>query len=179
MSSNADPTSLIPMEAIVAYLKGVPEEMKQFDFFLGEWDTQSVRYRPDGSKIGEYGGTWTARQLNGGRMILDDFRACMPNNGPEFAYMATLRTYSPQTKQWEMTFLVAHQPQLVTEFRGERKDREMHLRGKGRTADGDDVMARVRFFDITPDSFEWANESSLDGGETWYCDNTISAKRKG
>lgn len=178
MSKNADPTSLIPMESIMAYMKGVPKEMNQFDFFLGEWETTAVRYRPDGSKIGEYEGEWTAKHLNGGRILFDDFRARMPNGGPEFAYMATLRTYSPQTQRWEMTFLVAHQPQRVTSFRGQWKDGEMHLTGEGATADGKPVLARVRFFDITPESFEWANESSLDGGETWWCDNTISARRK-
>lgn len=177
MTNSGDPTSLVPIDSIPHYLKGMPEESSQFDFLLGEWETVARRFRPDGGRIGEYTGSWTAKRLNGGRIMFDDYRATMPN-GPEFAYMATLRTYSPRTKHWEMTFLIAHQPQLVTKFRGQRKDGEMQLTGEGVTLDGQPVLARVRFFDITPESFEWMNESSLDGGKTWWCDNTISARRK-
>lgn len=45
------------------------------------------------------------------------------------------------------------------------------------TLDGEPVLARVRFFDIEPESFEWENRVSLDGGASWYRDSTISARR--
>jgi hypothetical protein len=45
------------------------------------------------------------------------------------------------------------------------------------TLEGDPVLARVRFFDIEPESFEWENRVSLDGGASWYRDSTISARR--
>jgi hypothetical protein len=76
-----------------------------------------------------------------------------------------------------MTFLIAHQPQLITTFSGIFEDGEMRLDGSGRTLAGGPVAARVRFFDITPTSFQWENRVSLDEGATWYRDSAISAHR--
>jgi len=176
MSREDDPTALIPIESILSYRQGVPEESAQFDFLIGEWDTRSMRYRADGSEIGGYDGTWRAKHLHDARMILDEFTARL-DDGSEIAYMATLRTFSTGTRRWEMTFLIAHQPQLITSFSGVFEDGEMVLDGSGRTLAGRPVLSRVRFFDITATSFEWENRVSLDDGATWYRDSTISAKR--
>jgi len=109
-------------------------------------------------------------------MILDEFTARL-DDGSEISYMATLRTFCPETRRWQMTFLIAHQPQLITSFSGIFEDGEMKLDGSGRTLTGDPVLARVRFFDITPTGFQWENRVSLDGGATWYRDSAISARR--
>ena len=109
-------------------------------------------------------------------MVLDEFTARL-DDGSEISYMATLRTFSTATQRWEMTFLLAHQPQLITSFSGIFEDGEMKLDGSGRTLAGEPVIARVRFFDITPRSFQWENRVSLDGGATWNRDSTISAQR--
>jgi ABC-type cobalamin/Fe3+-siderophores transport system ATPase subunit len=111
-------------------------------------------------------------------MVLDEFTSRL-DYASEISYMATLRTYSSATRRWEMSFLIAHQPQLITSFSGVFKDGEMQLEGSGRTLTGEPVLVRVRFFDITPSSFEWENRVSLDWGVTWYRDNTISASRAG
>jgi hypothetical protein len=171
-----DPTALVPIEAVLAYRKGTPPEASQFDFLLGEWNTRSTRYRADGSALGGYAGTWRARHLHDSRILLDEFTAQL-DDGSEISYMATLRTYSTATARWEMTFLIAHQPQRITSFSGVFEDGEMRLDGTGVTLAGLPVLARVRFFDITPTSFEWENRVSLDDGATWYRDNTISALR--
>jgi hypothetical protein len=176
MSQIDDPTALVPMEGILSYLKGVPKQAAQFDFLLGEWDARTTRYRPDGSEIGGYDGTWRARHLHEARMILDEFTARL-NDGSEISYMATLRTFSTTTQRWEMTFLIAHQPQLIASFSGVFENGEMLLDGSGRTLTGQPVLARVRFFDITPTSFQWENRASLDEGATWHRDSAISARR--
>jgi len=75
MSAFEDPTALVPIEGVVAYRLGVPRESAQFDFLLGEWDARTTRFRPDGSEIARYGGSWRARHLHGGRMLLDEFAA--------------------------------------------------------------------------------------------------------
>ena len=176
MSQVEDPTALVPIEGILSYRQGVPKEASQFDFLLGEWDARTTRYRPDGSAIGGYAGNWRAHHLHDGRVILDEFTARL-DDGSEISYMATLRTFSTGTQRWEMTFLIAHQPQLITAFSGIFKDGEMKLDGSGHTLAGQPVLARVRFFDITPTSFQWENRVSLDEGATWYRDSTISARR--
>jgi len=176
MSEIEDPTALVSLEAVLSYREGVPTESAQFDFLLGQWDARTTRYRPDGSELASYGGTWSARSLHDRRIVLDEFVARL-DDGSEISYMATLRTFSPATGLWEMTFLIAHQPQLIRSFRGTWRDGQMQLEGSGITLAGDPVVARVRFFDITPTSFEWENRVSLDGGESWYTDSRISARR--
>jgi len=176
MSDVEDPTALVPLEGVLAYMQGTPDESSQFDFLLGEWEARTTRYRADGSEIAGYGGTWRARHLHDRRILLDEFTARL-DDGSEISYMATLRTYCASTQRWEMTFLIAHQPQLISSFSGIWADGQMRLEGSGRTLAGQAVLARVRFFEITPTSFEWENHVSLDGGMTWYRDSAISARR--
>ncbi|MCG8592366.1 MAG: hypothetical protein MJE66_23995 [Proteobacteria bacterium] len=176
MSQADDPTALVPIEGVLSYRQGVPDEASQFDFFLGEWDARTTRYRADGSEIASYGGAWSARHLHDGRMVFDEFTARL-DDGSEISYMATLRTFSAASGRWEMTFLIAHQPQLIRSFSGVFREGEMQLDGVGVTLTGEPVLAKVRFFDITPRSFEWENRVSLDDGATWYRDSTISARR--
>jgi len=176
MAAVDDPTALVPIEGVLAYRQGAPAESAQFDFLLGDWEARTTRYRPDGSEIASYGGVWRARPLHDARMILDEFIARL-DDGSELSYMATLRTFATATQRWEMTFLIAHQPQLITSFSGVFANGEMRLDGAGRTLAGDPVRARVRFFDITPASFEWENRVSLDDGASWYRDSAISARR--
>jgi len=143
---------------------------------LGDWDARTTRYRADGSEIAGYAGTWSARHLHDRRILLDEFTAHL-DDGAEISYMATLRTYCTSTQRWEMTFLIAHQPQLISAFSGVWENGEMRLEGSGSTLSGQPVLATVRFFDITPETFEWENRVSLDGGATWYRDSAISARR--
>lgn len=175
---NDDPTALVPLEGVLAYRQGVPAEATQFDFLLGEWDARTTRYRPDGSEIASYGGTWRARPLHDRRILLDEFIARL-DDGSEISTMATLRTYCPATQRWEMTFLIAHQAPLVRSFSGVWQAGEMRLEAEGLTLDGDPLRARVRFHDISSHGFEWENEVSLDGGTRWYRDSRISARRGG
>jgi hypothetical protein len=164
-------------ESVAAYVKGVPPQSAEFDFLLGEWDAETTRYNPDGTVAIRHRAEWRARHMHGGRILLDDYVAYLPD-GTAIGSFATLRTFSEETNQWEMTFLVAHQRQLVGGFVGQRVGDEMHLRATGRDLEGKAVSAKVRFFDITENGFEWEQELSVDGGATWTLDVTISAKRK-
>lgn len=176
MSQLEDPTALVSLEAVLSYRRGVPAESSQLDFLLGDWEATTARYRADGSEIASYGGTWSARPLRDGRVILDEFTARLDDGG-ELSYMATLRTFSPETGRWEMTFLIAHQPQRIRSFSGALEAGEFHATGRGVGLDGRPVSARVRFFEISPVGFRWENRVSLDGGDSWYRDSEIWARR--
>jgi hypothetical protein len=176
MPQMQDPTALVPVEDVLSYRQGVPQAAAQFDFLLGEWDARTTRYRPDGSELASYPGTWRARHLHDRRVLLDEFTARL-DDGSEISYMATLRTFSPATGRWEMTFLIAHQPQRISSFSGVFEAGEMRLEGIGHTLDGSPVKARVRFHDISPAGFSWENRVSLDDGASWYRDSVIAARR--
>ncbi len=172
-----DPTSLISADSVMAYIQGVPDESRQFDFLLGEWELSCVRFGADGSEKLRYKGFWKGTSLHNGRMLLDEFSARL-DDGTEISSMATLRSYCPANKEWVMTFLVSHEPNRVSCFNGTREGDEMHLSGEGQTLDGDALKFRVRFYAISESSFEWENRVSLDGGATWWRDSTLSAVRK-
>ncbi len=52
MSTTNPPPQLPP--DVARFLKGAPPEGRQFDFLVGEWDCDGVRYKPDGSPMMQY-----------------------------------------------------------------------------------------------------------------------------
>jgi hypothetical protein len=166
------------VEGVVTYRRGVPEEAPHLDLRLGGFESPTTRYTRDGSENATDPGRWRARHRHHPRLQRDEVTA-RRDDGSELSTMATLRTWSEATGRWEMTFLIAHQPQRVRSFSGTQVDGEMHLEGEGQTLDGRRMLARVRFFGVTPEGFEWENRVSLDSGTTWYRDSTISARRVG
>jgi hypothetical protein len=158
------------------YLNGPSLEGRQFDFLIGNWDVSATRYKEDGSLLFQYKASWSAKYLNEGRMILDDFRAYAPT-GQEVSSYVTLRTYSEATHRWEMAGLSALQPALSAEWYGEFKDGEMLLDASGRDPAGNMVKTKIRFFNIANDSFSWESNVSRDEGKTWFRTASLLASR--
>ncbi len=124
MSVEKTSTPSIPPE-VLRYMKEPIAESKQFDFLIGEWDADAVRYKEDGTPF-KYKAKWSALHLNGGRMIMDDFKALGPTGQPVSSFV-TLRTYSETTNRWELVGLQALQPSVPTEWHGIAKAGEMLL----------------------------------------------------
>ncbi|MEL6185261.1 MAG: hypothetical protein AAFU79_11615 [Myxococcota bacterium] len=175
---NEPPTDLVTEESIATYLAGPPPENAEFDFLLGRWTTETIRYAPDGQVRRRQPGRWIARPLHGGRIVLDETLS-YDAKGREIASMATLRSYAPATRQWEMTFVVAHQPMLPLRFVARRVGDEMHGQATLLSEGARGFHARIRFFEIRKDSFAWAQEMSLDGGTKYIRTVEIRAKREG
>lgn len=116
---------------------------------------------------------WSAIPLNGGRMIMDDFKALGPTGQPVSSFV-TLRTYSEATNRWELVGLQALQPSVPTEWHGTAKDGEMLLDA---AATGDFVQTRMRFFNITSNSFSWQSFTSHDRGASWRKTAELTATR--
>ena len=95
---NSQTTRAVP-EA-TGYLKGAPPESRQFDFLIGDWDVAGSRYGEDGSMLLQYQASWTARHLNEGRMVMDEFKVYAPG-GSEASSFLTLRTYSAASRRWK------------------------------------------------------------------------------
>lgn len=174
-SSLAAGASLLPPEAR-RYLAEPPPESKQFDFLIGNWLADVARYKPDGSMALKYKATWTAMRLNGGRMIMDDYKALGPGGQPVTSFV-TLRTYSEATNRWELAGLQAQQPTGLTDWHGAFKDGEMHLQSTAVTPTGATVMTKVRYYNIEKDSFSWQTTTSLDKGATWVKTSDAKAMR--
>ena len=77
---------------------------------------------------------------------------------------------------WEITGQRVLEPATGTLTVGHWRDGEMHLTFT--TQDGSDtVQHRVRFFEITPESFEWEWQQQLAAGADWIPFTTLSARR--
>lgn len=149
-----------------------------FEFSLGEWDADVVRYAPDGSVAVETNGRWSARSSFGGKVIEDNF--VQQNEGIDDVAAFTLRTYCEATQRWEMVYLWAGQPATgFMAFVGNRVGDEMHLNLQQTGPGGLLAIAQIRFFDITEDSFSWENQTSLDNGATWHRATLLKLRRKG
>lgn len=174
MTASPAPKSMSPH--VVRYLRGPTREDEQFAFLVGDWHVHASRFSADGSMLAQYEGTWSARYLNGGRMIMDDFKALAPDGTPVSSFV-TLRTYCAETRRWEMVGLTAMQSAARLEWHGTWVDGEMRIFAAGVDPAGRDVQTRVRFFDIAPGRFLWASESSIDGGHAWTRTASLVAER--
>jgi hypothetical protein len=161
---------------IARYLRGPTPESRQFDFLIGDWDIVASRCKPDGSLLLQYQGSWSARHLNEGRMVFDDFKAFSPT-GKEISSYVTLRTYSETTHRWEMSGLAAFQPATVAQWYGHWKDGEMQIEVTGNDPAGNSIRNRIRFFLIESNSFSWESQISFDDGKTWIQAASLTATR--
>jgi hypothetical protein len=166
-----------PTEIARAYMTGSGPSGSDFDFFLGDWEANATHYAPDGSVLLKNEGSWSAQSLFGSGMIEDRF---VPRvDGVDAGAVITLRTYCVATAQWEMVFLWAQQPiPGMTNFVGNRVDDEIHLSGQQQRPDGQVVLSRIRFFEITSDSFTWEHIDSFDDGDTWHAHTAMTLQRR-
>lgn len=155
---------------------GAPPECRQFDFLVGEWDVAATRLKADGSVLAQYRASWSAKLLNEGHMVVDNFEALDPTGRVISSYV-TLRTYSVATGRWEMVGLAALQPAANASWHGEWKDDEMRLYASGKDPAGAEVRTMMRFFGITKSAFMWESSSSGDGGQTWVKTASLLASR--
>ena len=120
---------------------------------------------------------WRARAIASGRIIFDEVLYQL-EDGTEIARLVTLRTYSPTTERWEITFLNAHQPAMPISFGGRRVDHEIHLEARSLGVDTSQVLAQVRFFAIEADGFQWEQKNRPEGAGHLRKSVEIQARRK-
>ncbi len=138
-------------------------EAAQFDFWLGEWDL-----------------TWadTARGTNSitaildSNVILENFRGSpsIPLNG------LSVSTYFAQVGKWKQTWVDNQAGYL--DFVGDFKDGRMVLSRKTTRPNGDEIIQRIVWYNITGDELDWNWELSRDGGRTWQVNWQIHYQRR-
>lgn len=176
MSINEQIKTQIPPD-VLAYINGADSQQHlQFDFLIGHWDVNAVRYNPDGSVQQSYKGHWEAKYLNNKRMVIDDFKALSPT-GAEISSFVTLRTYSEMTSQWQIVGLGAHLPSTINEWKGVQKDKDMLLRATGTDSDGASFINKIRFYNLAEHEFLWESNLSFDDGESWIKTASLIATR--
>ena len=142
-------------------------KMGLYGWLIGRWEMDATVCRDDGTEHtgkGEIHFGWVLE----GRAIQDVWIL------PGVFYGTTLRVYDPGLDAWHILW--------------SDPVRQLYTRQIGR-ARGDDIVqegvadsgAAVRwsFTAITPDSFHWLGERSLDGGASWHLQVEFFARRRG
>ena len=137
-----------------------------FDFEIGTWKTHLRRLLNPltGSTTWvEYEGTTVVRKVWNGRANLVELVA----DGPAGHFEGlSLRLYNPQSRQWSLNFANANGGVITQPTIGEFKN------GRGEfynqeTLNGRAIFVRFIISNITPNSCQFEQAFSDDGGKTW------------
>lgn len=140
---------------------------RDFDFYFGRWHVRNERLRQrllGGADWEIFDATQTCRPLLAGMGNIDDFVTGWRDG---FVGM-TLRLFCPRTRQWSLYWAGNHdgelQPPVVGGFEngvGTFIGRDQH--------EGQPVLVRFVWSQITATSARWEQAFSTDQGEHWEC----------
>jgi hypothetical protein len=140
-----------------------------FDFNIGVWHTHIKRmldpFVSDSASV-EMNGTVTVRKVWDGKAQLEEIEA----DGPKGHWQAlTLFLYNPSARQWSQTFANSRVGTLSFSSTnvGEFKDGRVVLVGQDNTVSDKTILVRAVWSDIKPDSHQYEELFSNDGGTTW------------
>jgi len=143
------------------------EAMTLYGQLVGRWEVDVVDYDSAGPR--RQRGEWVFGWVLEGRAIQDVLIVParsegrpkdLPADGNR--YGTTLRVYDPASDTWQITWINPVR-QVRNTLVGRRVGAEIVQEGR----DTDGRLMRWTFSDITPRSFHWRGEFSIDGGRTW------------
>jgi hypothetical protein len=143
----------------------VRDGQRDFDFNIGVWHTH-IRRTLDpfasASESVELNGTVTVRKVWGGKAELEEIEA----DGPKGHWEGlTLFLYNPRAHQWSQSFANS-KAGLLTSNIGEYKDGRVVLIGQD-TMNDKVILVKAMWSDIKPESHQYEELYSNDGGTTW------------
>ena len=129
------------------------DALRQFDFWLGEWD---CTWQRDGL---EHRGT-NSVYLDLGHVLVENF-----DGRPSLDFQGlSLSVYDRKAHCWKQTWVDSEGSYL--DFAGSFENGVMELRRIGEV-EGAPALFRMRWENIEQDSLDWSWQRSLDGGESW------------
>jgi len=136
-----------------------------FDFNIGVWHTHIKRILDpfaSGSETIELNGTVTVRKVWDGKAELEEIEA----DGPKGHWEGlTLFLYNPSAHQWSQTFANSKVGTLSSNI-GQLQDDRVVLVGQD-TVNDQTILVRAMWSNIKPDSHQYEESYSNDGGMTW------------
>ena len=143
----------------------VRDGQHDFDFNIGVFHTHIKRTLDPfarGSETVELNGTVTVRKVWDGKAQLEEIEA----DGPKGHWEGlTLFLYNPGAHQWSQSFANSKVGILSSNV-GEFKDGRVVLIGQDTVSDRT-ILVRAEWSDIKPDSHQYEESYSNDGGTTW------------
>jgi hypothetical protein len=143
-----------------------------FDYLLGDWE-----FTAHSKEYPNFKGLWSAVRLDDGQ-ILDEYRI-VGDKGETYYVTSTLRNYNKALERWEL--IGADAGTGLQDFgTGRRVGAEMQIEQKFGVSSGKPSTWKIRYYNITPESFSWSADRSTDAGKTWVKDyQVIEARRIG
>lgn len=156
-----------------------PAEATQYNFLVGQWD---LVVKPAATGLAQkiHGtpkliGTWKAWREFDGFGIESELRITDASGNP-MSLTRGMHFYDETTKKWKSVGLDVYRG-VFTNAVAEMRGSVMVSNSAGRDAQGKAYLSRARYTDITPNSFTFIQERSMDNGKTWDDNLTIEAKR--
>ena len=146
-------------------------EASQFDFWVGEWDLSWPADQTGGESGGTATGTNRIQHRFGNCVIEENFSS---TDGSFLGHSVSV--YDPDAGVWKQTWVDNVGGYLL--FEGGMKDGFMELRTPVVEQDGEQVVQRMVFTEVTDDSLVWRWQGSRDGGNSWNDLWTISYFRR-
>jgi hypothetical protein len=159
-----------------ARTSAVHDGQHDFDFNLGVWHTHIRRIVDpfaDSSNAVELNGTVTVRKVWGGKAELEEIEA----DGPKGHWEGlTLFLYNPTAHQWSQSFANSKVGTLSSNV-GEYRDGRVVLVGEDNSVTDKTILVRAMWSNIKPDSHQYEEWYSNDGGMTWVKSFTANLTR--
>src|SRR5215467_4287156 len=156
------------------------DELKLYGQFVGDWNTDIVSYERDGTRhqgLGEVHFGWILE----GRAIQDVWmiprRKDRRAGAPVLAvagnwYGTTIRAYDPTLGAWRIYWIDPATNSYRQQI-GRKQGADIVQEGTTETG----ALSRWSFTEITPRSFHWKGEVSIDKGASWRLVVEIFAQR--
>jgi len=159
----------------------VPEAVsKQFGLLVGSWSCRGSSRQPDGSWKDNPGEPrWVFYYTLDGHAV-QDFWIPAPDSPPTAAPGTNLRVYDEKADAWNVAWITTTQGGF-DEFTARWVEDRIVMHGE-RPARGSFQAhrARITFFEIGKESFDWKYEFSAVGdGQTWTEAARLACRRQG
>ena len=150
---------------------------RDFDFLLGHWHVHNrqLRHRLQGSdEWREFDATQSVQLILGGLGNLDEMETDL--QGTRFIGLS-LRLYNPETKLWSIYWVDNRSAELQPPVVGSFRD-GVGLFSGADICNGQPVIARFIWSEITDNSARWEQAFSPDAGQTWETNWIMTFQRR-
>jgi hypothetical protein len=162
-------TSIALATLIAQMPAATPPEAKQFDFWIGTWEAESVTTGPDGKQTIQKG-TNTIRKIMDGKVIHESF-VMGSFKGESWS------VYNPKAKRWQQTWVDNSAGYIPLTGTWDDSGKQMVLHTLT-NPNHPDALNRMTFKNITKNGFDWDWEASQDGGKTYQMSWHLKYTRK-
>jgi tetratricopeptide (TPR) repeat protein len=127
-------------------------EVRQFDFWVGEWDAYGPQGRKSGSSV--------IQRISNGCGILENWTNALGGGTGK-----SINFFDPQAGKWFQYWIGADgNPHR---FSGVYKDGALRFEGEPYIQNGKKFITRLTFFNVDPNTFRQLSEQSDDDGKSW------------